>query len=135
MKNKNIILLIVLIIVLGLGIGIFVSSQGASPEPAAPQEAEQVPNTAQNGEKAPVAKEPTLTIPPLDLSIKEVDSTYFILVNKTGGLLRLTKSKTKVFKRVGEKLEETDVSQVKAGQQVTVNVIQPGVESHLIIER
>ena len=98
-----------------------------SPEPS-PQKIE-----ATTKEVESVLKVPTSTIAPYSSKIQTIDDQY-VVITGTGGTVRLTKAKVKVFRRSGDQLIPFSLDDLKVGQEVTIKPVVPGKETHLIIE-
>lgn len=136
MKKRSLIIILILIII-GLLVGIYwdninvkmISTQVAPTTPNQPA------NT--NVETSPL---PTLTLvpsptwPPFQMKITIISDVFINIANEQRSD-RISISKTKAFKRINGKLIPIDISELKVGQAVTVDVKSAGNEIHLIIEQ
>lgn len=79
---------------------------------------------------------PKPALPPLSMTISDVDKTYIYLQGERGKLrLSNDSSKVSVFERVRGQLNPTQLASLRQGLKVTVISIIPGSQSHIIIEK
>jgi len=134
LKNNKLIISTVIVIILGLTIGIGLNL--INPGPKSVDIKNRINNTSQiDQSQLTSTKMPTPTISPLYMKISNIDS-QFIYITGEKGTARLSNdsSKVKVFRREDGQLVAGTLSDVKVGQNVTIEAVIPGRESHLIIE-
>lgn len=133
MKQKFIIIT-VLVVLIGLGLG-YILNKKSEPEPVTINNSPTEQSAVNSSPIMPTATSiPTPTWPPFAMKITII-SDVFINVANDQRSDRISISKTKAFKRVNSKLIPIDISELKVGQAVTVDVKKAGQEIHLIIEQ
>ncbi|MBI3955527.1 hypothetical protein HY338_03715 [Candidatus Gottesmanbacteria bacterium] len=130
--NKRIIVLVLIVVIIGLIIGVTVNFKS---------EIENKSDLNQSNKNIPtrplitVTKTPQPTFPPLSKVVKEVNQNSIIVTGDRGDM-NLPKDSTiiNVYQRIQNQLVVKAFDDVKVGQNVTVNIIKPGVLAEIIIE-
>lgn len=132
--KQNYIIILVLIVLIGLGLG-FMLNKNSEPEPNTIINSPTEKVTVDSSPIIPSATSiPTPTWPPFAMKITIISDVFINIANDQRSD-RISISKTKAFKRVNNKLMPIDISELKVGQAVTVDVKKAGEEIHLIIEQ